>query len=303
MTFDRAKEASKLYDEAYVATFETFLADFKGFRVVSADPFTVEYYSDVYALDAELNVNTSWPEYGFGNASWDMIAIGNLAEENGELAYTADKADAAQVEWMSYIDGPSLEVLKKYLDQAATDKYIPYAPTLSQYITADEAAARYANLQKWYEAQGHFWISTGPYYLDKVFSVEKTLTLKHNPDFQDLADKWAGFAAPKISEAEVDGEGRVTIGQEASFDVFVTFGGEAYPAAEIQEVKYLLFDATGALVASGPAEAVADGEYTIKLGADVTGKLAEGSNKLEVVVVSKLVSIPTFAAFQFVTAK
>lgn len=303
MTFDRANEASKIYDESAVASFQTFAKDFKGFRVVSTDPFTVEYYSDVFALDAELNVFDNWPEYGFGNGAWHMIAIGNLAEENGELAYTADKADAKQVEWMSYIDGPSLEILKKYLDQAAAEKYIPYAPTLSQYITPEEAAARYQNLANWYAKQGHFWVGTGPYYLDKVFSVEKTLTLKHNPDFQDLADEWARFAEPKIAVAEVDGPGRVTIGQEASFDVFVTFKDQPYPADEIKEVKYLLFDASGALAGTGMAEAAGDGQYVIKLTADATGKLAEGSNKLEVVVISKLVSLPTFTSFQFVTAK
>lgn len=303
MTFDRAKEVSKIYDESAVAAFQTFAKDFKGFRVVSTDPFTVEYYSDTFALDAELNVYTNWPEYGYGNGAWHMIAIGNLAEENGELAYTAGKADEKKIEWMSYIDGPSLEILKKYLDQAAAEKYIPYAPTLSKYITPEEAAARYQNLANWYAKQGHFWVSTGPYYLDKVFSVEKTLTLKHNPDFQDLADEWARFAEPKIAEAEVDGEGRVTIGQEASFDVFVTFKDQPYPAEEIKEVKYLLFDASGALVATGAAEAAGDGQYTIKLAADVTSKLAEGSNKLEVIVVSKLVSLPTFTSFQFVTAK
>lgn len=303
MTFDPNKEASKIYDPAGVSAFETFLQDFKGFRVTSVDPFTVEFYTNVVPLDAELAVFTNWPEYGYGNGAWHMIAIGNLAEENGELAYTADKADANGVEWMSFIDGPSLPILGKYLDQALAEKYIPYAPTLGQYITADEAAARYENLKKWFDAHGHYWVSTGPYYLDKVFSVEKTLTLKYNPDFQDLADKWAGFAEPKVAEAEVDGEGRVTIGKEASFDVFVTFKGDVYPADEIQQVKYLLFDATNTLVASGVAELASDGQYTVKLTGDVTGKLTEGSNRLEVVVVSKMVSIPTFASFDFVTAK
>ncbi|MCS7056713.1 MAG: ABC transporter substrate-binding protein [Thermoflexales bacterium] len=303
MTFDRAKEASKIYDKSAVASFETFAKDFKGFRIVSTDPFVVEYYSDAFALDAELNVFDNWPEYGYGNGAWHMIAIGNLAEENGELAYSAAKADEKKIEWMSFIDGPSLEILKKYLDQAAAEKYVPYAPTLSQYITLEEAAARYQNLADWYAKQGHFWIGTGPYYLDKVFSVEKTLTLKHNPDFQDPADKWARFAEAKIAQVEVDGEGRVTIGKEASFDVLVTFKDQPYPAAEIQEVKYLLFDANNALVATGVAEATGDGQYAVKLDADVTGKLTEGSNKLEVVVTSKLVSVPTFASFQFVTVK
>jgi peptide/nickel transport system substrate-binding protein len=113
----------------------------------------------------------------------------------------------------------------------------------------------------------------------------------------------AGFAQPKVSEVDVDGEGRVTIGGEAIFDVFVSFQGEAYPLDELDNVKYLLFDATGTLVEVGQAEAVADGVFEVVLSGDTTSKLAEGSNKLEVVVVSKLVSIPTFAAFEFVTAK
>jgi hypothetical protein len=67
-------------------------------------------------------------------------------------------------------------------------------------------------------------------------------------------------------------------------------------------VKYLLFDAKGALVATGEAEAVSDGQFLVTLPADVTSKLEAGSNKLEIAVVSKLVSIPSFAAFEFVTA-
>ena len=302
MQFDQGKEDSAIYDPAAVSTLDFFLSNFKGFRVTSTDPFTVEYYSDLYQLDAELNVFTNWPEYGFGNAPWHMLAIGNRAEAAGELAYSADKADANTVEWMSFIDGPSLDILGAQLDAAEAESYIPFAATLGEYITAEEAAARYANLKAWFGEHGHYWVNSGPYMLDKVFSVEKTLTLKNNADYVDLADKWAGFAAPRVAEAEVDGEGRVTIGQEAVYDVFVTFEGEPYASADIAEVKYLLFGANGELVATGLAEEAGEGYYTVTLSADVTSKLEAGSNKLEVVVVSKLVSIPTFAPFEFVTA-
>lgn len=302
MTFDPAKEGSAIYDASRVSNLDAFLSVFKGFKIVSTDPLTIEYYTDGFQLDAELNVTSLWPNYGYGEAPWHTIAIANLAEANGELAYSADKADSAQIEWTSFIGGPSLEILKAKLDQAAAESYIPYAATLGQYITAEEAAARYANLASWYGAHNHFWVGTGPYYLDKAFLVEKTATLKQFADYPDLSDHWARFGAPKIAEVEIDGAGQVAIGAEAAFDVFITFQGEAYPADEIKMVKYLLYDATGAVVSVGEATPVADGQYSVVIPADVTAKLAAGANKIEVAVVPLPVAIPTFQSFEFVTA-
>ena len=303
MTFDPGKEGSAIYDEAQASTLESFLSVFKGFKIVSADPLVIEYYADGFQLDAEINVTTLWPAYAYGEAPWHTIAIANLAEANGELAYSADKADASEIEWTSFIGGPSLEILAGQLATAASESYIPYESTLGQYITAEEAAARYANLQAFYDEHNHFWVGTGPYVLDQAFLTEKTATLVNNPDFPDLADRWARFGEPKIAEVELDGPGQVTIGSEATFDVFVTFQGEAYPADEIKEVKYLLYDATGAVVLVGTATAVAEGQYSVVIPADVTAKLAAGANKIEVAVIPFTVAIPTFQSLDFVTAQ
>ena len=84
--------------------------------------------------------------------------------------------------------------------------------------------------------------------------------------------------------------------------MFVTFQGEAYPADEIKEVKYLLYDATGEVVSTGTATLVADGQYSVVIPADVTTKLEAGANKVEVAVIPFTVAIPTFQSFEFVTA-
>ena len=303
MTFDPGKEGSAIFDEAQASNLESFLSVFKGFKIVSTAPLVIEYYADGFQLDAEINVTTLWPAYAYGEAPWHTIAIANLAEANGELAYSADKADASEIEWTSFIGGPSLEILAGQLATAASESYIPYESTLGQYITAEEAAARYANLQAFYDEHNHFWVGTGPYVLDQAFLTEKTATLVNNPDFPDLADRWARFGEPKIAEVELDGPGQVTIGSEATFDVFVTFQGEAYPADEIKEVKYLLYDATGAVVLVGTATAVAEGQYSVVIPADVTAKLAAGANKIEVAVIPFTVAIPTFQSLDFVTAQ
>ncbi|HEY80488.1 MAG TPA: ABC transporter substrate-binding protein [Caldilineae bacterium] len=301
LQFDRAKEASAIYDEAVVPDVQSFLSHFKGVRILSTDPLVIETYDDQYAMDAENSIYDWWPYYDYGQASWHTLAVAYKAEENKELAFSADKADSLEVEWMSFISGPSLEVLKKYLDEASGEGFIPYANTLGEYVTAEEAAARYENLAKFYDAYGHFWVNTGPFILKGVFPVEGSLEFVRNEAYPDSANKWARFSEPKIADVSLDGPGRVKIGDEATFEVSVTYKGDPYPAAEIGEVKYLVFDSESNLIASGPAELVEDGKYQVVLGSDVTGKLEAGSNRIEVAVTSLVVSIPSFADMEFVS--
>ena len=301
--YERANPASKIYDASAVPNFQSIQPTFKGFKITSTNPLTIESYSDLYNGDAELDVVTGWPTSPTGlqgENSWDVLAISNMAEADNQLAYSQDKSDANKIDQMSWVGGPSLAILSKDLDKASSQSLIPYAPTLSQYITTDEAKARYDNLKKWYTDHGTFWIGTGPYYLDKVFTTEKTLVLKNNPDFPDLSDRWSSFSQPKLAESQLNGPAQVKVGDQATFDVNVTYNGKPYAQSDIKQVKYLLYDATNAVIASGPANAVADGHYQAVLGSDVTSKLSAGSYKLEVAVVPIPVAIPSFSSSDFV---
>ncbi len=304
MYSERCNPESAIYDESAVATCEALLPSFKGWRITSTDPLTIESYFDNYQSDAELDVVDYWPTGTWGLSghenSWHVLAVSNLAEAAGELAYSPDKADANKVEYMSFVGGPSLDILSKHLDEAAGESLIPYAPTLGQYVTAAEAKARFDALKAFYTAHGHFWVGTGPYVLDKVFTTEKNAVLKNNPDFPDLANRWSSFSTPKLATASLDGPGQVKIGDEATFDVTVTFKGDPYPQADIKQVKYLLYDATGAVLSVGDAAFVEDGHYQVTLGSDVTSKLVTGSNKIEVAVVPIPVAIPAFTSLDFV---
>jgi hypothetical protein len=305
MGFAPGVEGSAIYDPSAAQSLASSMGSFKGFKIVSTDPLVIESYSDVWYEDAEYCAvagrTAFWPEYGYGQSDWAMIAVANLAEADLALAYSADKADANEIEWMSWIGGPSLEILDGYLDQAIAENYIPFEPTLGQFVTAEEAAAKYANLKSFYGEYGHFWNGTGPFILTDVRLVEKTATLTHNDNYIDLAGKWDAFAEPKVADVAVDGAGRVTIGEEATFDVFVTFKDDAYPSDEITGVKYLLFNAASELVEVGQAELVAEGQYSVTLSAETTAALEAGANKLEVVVSAIPVSIPAIGAIEFVS--
>jgi peptide/nickel transport system substrate-binding protein len=309
MAFDEGKKDSPIYDEDIAPITDAFLSHFKGIKIESTDPLVVTLYDDNFYQDAELIASTQpvvsmiWPYYGFGEAPWQSIAIGNTADANKELAWGTGKADRNKVEWTSFIGGPSLDILAKDLDTAIAEKTIPYAPTLSQYLTADEAVARYQALKDFYGKHKLFWDGTGPYYLDSVDLNGFSAVVKNNPDYPDLADRWAAFGEAPLGAAALEGPANVTIGQDAVFNATITYksDGSPYPSADIKEVKFLVYDDTGATVYVGAGVAGAsDGLYTLTIPADVTSKLAAGAGKIEAAAVFIPVAIPAFATADYV---
>ena len=305
LNWDTGEEASSLYDPAQVPYLTSFQSHFKGIRLVQENPLIVEFYDDAIQLDAETTVYlySPWfyPFYNFGEGAWHTLAVDILAESNGELAFSADKADAMEVDSINMIGGPSLGILEKYMNQAAEESYVPYSNFMSKYISTDEAAQRWANLQEWYRRHSHFWVGTGPYYMDKVFTVEGTVLLKSNPNFIDSADRWLTFGEPKIADVALEGPSSIDIGGEASFDVKVSFMGEPYPLTEIEQVKYLVFDNEGKLAYVGEAQPVEDGLYRITFTGDQTSSLLAGSNRMEVAVISLKVSLPSLTSVEFIS--
>jgi peptide/nickel transport system substrate-binding protein len=309
MAFDQGKKDSPIYDEDTAAIEDAWLTHFKGIKIESTDPLVITLYDDNFFSDAELIASyqpaygLTWPGYAYGEAPWESIAIGNTADANKQLAWGTGKADRNKVDWISFIGGPSLDILSKNLDDAIAAKTIPYAATMSQYLTADQAVARYQALKDWYTKHGHFWDGTGAYYLDKVDLNGFSAVVKNNPDYVDLADRWAKFGEAPLGAATVDGPANVTIGQDAVFNLTVTYksSGDPYPSADIKGVKFLVYDATGATVYVGEGTpGASDGLYTLTIPASETSKLTAGAGKIEAAAVFIPVAIPAFGSAQYV---
>jgi len=301
VTFDLGKTDSPYFEPVSQPTLEAFLSTFKGVKIVSTSPLTIEHYTDTWFTNAESNVTTWWPYYAYGQAPWHTMALGLMSQEAGTLAFSPDKALELEVEQMSFISGPSIEVLAGNLETATAENFIPYGEALSSVVSAEEATARYTNLAEWFRRRGHFWLGTGPYFLQRAFPVEGTVILEHNPAYAYPSDRWSAYATPNFPSAVVDGPTELSIGDEASYTVSVTNAdGDAYAAEDISRVLYLVFDAEGNLVLQGEAEGGDGGQYTVTFD---TSDLPEGSNRLQVVVVSKLVGVPLFLNQQFVTTQ
>jgi len=303
LTFDRGNEGSFIYDAAAAPALRSFLTSFRGVKITSVDPLVIETYSDLYQLDAEQSVTTWYPTFSFGPGPWHKLAVGILGESEEAFAFSSAKSDTLEVEHLSYIAGPTIALLDRYLAQAQATGFVPYEGVLSAYLAAGEVEARYANLAAHKARLGHYWVGSGPFYLERAFPIESTVVLNRYADYPEPAEKWARFGVPQIPEVDIDGPTRVTIGAAATFEVFVSFQDEAYPSVDIDQVKYLVFDGTGALATSGDAVLVAEGVYEITLDAAATGALEVGSNRLEIAVVSRVVALPAFDSLEFVSTR
>jgi peptide/nickel transport system substrate-binding protein len=298
LTFDRADPKSPLYDEAYVPAFKAFRDVFKGLRIINKDPLVIEVYSDRIYLDAEWIANeaASWffTAYSQGPGPWHVVAVGGLAEEAGELTFSASKAKKLNVERMNLLAGPSLPILAKHLDRAIQQQYIPYEKVLGKYVTKEEAVRRYQNLKNWYQSKGHFLVGDGPFYLEKVDPTAKVVVLKAFREYPYPADRWLRFSKPNIPEAKFT---KVPTAVEQGFPselrLSVTFEGKPYRTADIAYIKYILSSPAG--VSVGYAEPVTDGEWRIILKPEETYAMPVGAATIEAIVVSKLVGVPVSA--------
>lgn len=297
IAFERANPDSPLFDPAHVPAFEAFLRHFRGWRIVSEAPLILEIFSNQIHLDAETIVAHRTP----GLTPWHVLALGILAEREGSLAFSSNKADRLRVDWLSLVSGPSLPVLERQLGRAAQAGYLPYAATLERFVTAAEIGARYRALAHWHAARRHFYVGNGPFYLHSVHPVEGSVVLRRFADFPDPADRWLRLAEPEIPQLRLDGPVVVAHGEPASFRLDITLAGAPYPRAAIQEARYLLFDADGRLVRRGKAEYLELGRWRVQVDGAALAALPPGANSLEVAVTSDRVALPAFASHAFAT--
>jgi peptide/nickel transport system substrate-binding protein len=297
LSFERADEASRLFDPAHVPNFEVFQRHFRGWRIVSREPLVVEVYSDQIFPDAEWIVAARAP----GTLPWHTLALGIRAERSGELAFSSNKADRLEATWLSLVAGPSLAVLERHLREAREESFVPYPEVLGPLLREGEAAARYEALAEWYRQRRHFFVGDGLFYLHSVHPVERSVLVRRFEAFPDPAEKWLRFTRPEIPELELTGPLLVETGDGAEFELRVTFEGEPYPADEIETARFLLFDGVGALALEGEAEPLEAGRYRIALRGELLAGLGRGANSLEVAVTSRRVALPAFASHAFAT--
>jgi len=205
--FDRAKPESSIYDAYVVSGYNAAMASFRGLKIISEDPLVVEIYDSGISLYAETiaqnDAGILWPSSGAGfTPAWHQTALGIKVEAQGLGAFGQGKANELGVDWMNCVAGPQLQVLLGELDTAQyTSQFLPYAPMLGNYVTADEIQERYNNLATFANEYGHLWIGTGPMMLTQVDTLAGIAVLENNPHYLYETGHYVGrFGEPGRSK-------------------------------------------------------------------------------------------------------
>jgi len=273
-----AYNESDIYDPwAVTGGQELFISTCKGIKVLNNTALTV--YIDYWHIDptyiaALADVWTATP--------WELYALMDAAVSEHKLAFSDSMAESWGVEWLDLARGPSLDILKDYLaDLKARNHFPTYMgdpdlPDVAK-LDASKASARWAALDAWYTDHGHFFVSNGPFYLENIDPVAKTITVKAFRNYVYKADRWDGLAVP-IPKIGLEVPARVVPGLPATINVTSTFKGEPY---SLVDVRISIVNPEGETVIEKTAtwdESVS--KFVVTLSEEETGTLLPGIYKV-----------------------
>jgi hypothetical protein len=196
--YDRSKEESMIHDNQAFPD-----SSIRALRIVSTNPLVIETYLDSYQIDAEVNVRDWWPEGDSGQMPWHTTALAVIAESQDMLAFSPEKAAALEVPMTNYLAGETLNIMSTILEPLGAS-HKPYPNTMTDYLDDTETLLRWNNLRNWYAIYGHYWVGTGPFYIDEYDWDGKILTLTRFPDFPDPSDKWDFLQEGSVRMLAVD---------------------------------------------------------------------------------------------------
>jgi peptide/nickel transport system substrate-binding protein len=303
--YEQADPDSTIYDKSTVAEFESEKSTFKGMRIASESPLIIEYWTDYITREAEFIYTFIADRQGvnvdiYPQIPWHATAIGIKAEEEGLLAFSADKSEELEIEWTNYLGGPSEAILEEKLEEALSTSYVPFGGIVNDYLTSEEITTRYENLKQWHDDRGHFWVGSGAFYLDQVDFVGHSAVIKAFRDYPFKADRFARLAEPPIPVSSVSVPDNIIPGLGAIIDYELTYKGDPYPNDKIELTKYMVLDSAGNLITVGEAEPGEEGKWLIGLDSTETARLEAGSYRLITVALSTDVAKPGILDTPFV---
>jgi len=277
---------------------------FKGLRVVDAD--TIEIWLDYWHVESDeiAAVASIWPTEPW--TVWELMAKTVL---DNEARYDAGSIAAGNCPGGCVLldmgRGATIGLMNTDVTTLRTANQIPAG--FSGIITTAEATTDWAAIDTFRQARGHFYVSNGPFYLDRIDAAAKQTTMKRFVDYPFAADKWDSILTPRVPQVTVGdvttpgaNPGEVVPGLPSTIQIRAAIGGQPYARVALD---YLVTNpATGQLVTSGKPTATATaGTWEVSFSREQTSALLPGTYEIQVIGVGEEAAIPTTTTKTFVT--
>jgi peptide/nickel transport system substrate-binding protein len=275
-SFDRAWDPDKARIETAIAvTSRPVLETFKGYRLT--EDGQLEVYVDFWHFDQD-HIGSYANPVSF-DMPWELnAAMDDLVFGQRRAAYSNTAASRFSVPWLSLVLRRDAGLVDRTLRQLERDEFVP--ASLADFggqslVSTDEAVARYAAAQQWFDDKEHLVISQGPFYLERFDPPAQfaELIAFRDPTYPfKPGDHYRG-QPPVLAISDIESD-LVVPGEDAIVSASVTGPGSV-------GMQYLLLDpALGEVVVSGHADDAGDGTFAVTIPADVTGSLFPGFYQL-----------------------
>lgn len=279
-------ENDKTFDTEFTPRAAQAIQTLIGVRVIDED--TLEVYVDYWHFDE--NEIADWASL-WNTMPWEIYSAMEQAVIDGKVSFSRSGATSKNISWVSLIIPKDAMIIKEYLDEFKTKKYIP--PPLKQ--LEDNFGyfnERYSASSDWIAENKNAIISNGPFYLKAYSPESRTITVNAFDDesYPFRAGHWSEFENtkfPKITNIQL--ANIVEKGKEFTIDI---------GTSETDSILYFLSSNTGKLISS--EKIPTDGDSTqIRISKELSQELGIGANDLKVFAISDSVLKPDFLGTSF----
>jgi hypothetical protein len=208
---------------------------------------------------------------------WHLLALMEEAVISGHAAFSDEEADRRKVPWLDLVRDDALRA--KLLDLIVRFERESYRPKpLKDFVTADEARARWRALRTFAETNGHFLVANGPYRLKEWSTDSVVLQAVREITYPLGFGTFDRFVNPPtaVIDTVTQNAGRITIGANAEMTVKM---GRAYKLTSeplsrttmrgtfglLVVSRYLLIDPDGTVLDVDKMQWRDDGRFAIDL--------------------------------------
>jgi len=172
----KASAAENAHEPRLAATFSAIQERLAGIRVVRVEKTKhavaegIDIFRETPVVEVYLR-NTPGDERQvaalaapWSTVPWHLLALMEEAVIRGYAAFSQEEARRRKVPWLDLVRHPALRAkLLELVTRFERERYRP--ESLKEFVTADEAQARWESLRKFAETNGHFLVTNGPYRL------------------------------------------------------------------------------------------------------------------------------------------